>query len=195
MINLDAIIQVNFPVDQYYKQEFKKNQIVIHHTISGDVNSVINWWKQTVEHVATPIIIDKNGDIYQLYSSKYWAHHIGLKHQNNLSLNQKSLAIELVNWGSDAAKHNCKDIITYNNYMGFRVFEKYTDEQIESLKNLLIYWGDRYNIPIKYNEDMWDENFDAINGKSGVWTHVSYLGNQKSDCHPQPELIYMLKSL
>jgi len=45
-----------------------------------------------------------------------------------------------------------------------------------------------------YNGNMWDVNEDALNGEPGVWTHVSYRSD-KSDCHPQPELIDVLKSL
>ena len=35
---------------------------------------------------------------------------------------------------------------------------------------------------------------NAMNGVPGVWTHTSYR-NDKSDCHPQKELIEMLKRL
>jgi len=74
------------------------------------------------------------------------------------------------------------------------LFEKYTDKQILAVRQLLVYWKSRYGIPLTYNDAMWDVNNDALNGKGGVWTHVSYRSD-KSDCHPQPELIAMLKSL
>jgi hypothetical protein len=41
---------------------------------------------------------------------------------------------------------------------------------------------------------MWDLNDDALNGKNGIFTHVSYRAD-KSDMHPQPELVEMLKGL
>ena len=41
---------------------------------------------------------------------------------------------------------------------------------------------------------MWDISDKALAGEAGVWTHVSFR-TDKSDCHPQPELIQMLKSL
>jgi hypothetical protein len=41
---------------------------------------------------------------------------------------------------------------------------------------------------------MWDLSNDALAGKKGVYTHVSFR-TDKSDMHPQPELIEMLKNL
>ncbi len=41
---------------------------------------------------------------------------------------------------------------------------------------------------------MFETNKQALNGYHGVFTHVSYR-EDKSDCHPQPELIQMLKSI
>jgi len=81
-----------------------------------------------------------------------------------------------------------------NGFRGFYGFEKYTDAQIEAVRELLVYWNERYKIPLDYNEDMWALSNKAIAGQTGVWSHVSYR-KDKSDCHPQPELIEMLKSL
>jgi len=79
-------------------------------------------------------------------------------------------------------------------FRGFYGFEKYTDAQIEAVRELLVFWNERYKIPLDYHDDMWDISNEALAGKAGVWTHVSYR-KDKSDCHPQPELIEMLKSL
>ena len=59
---------------------------------------------------------------------------------------------------------------------------------------LIIYLSNKYNIPLDYNENMWNVSHDALAGKSGIWTHVSYR-QDKSDCHPQEELINALKKL
>lgn len=217
-LDLSKIIQVDFPDDQYYRYQTSKNQIVLHHTVSGQgVSGDINWWRKTAAHIATAIIIDHNGDIYQCFSTKYWGHHLGIKRYNNVELNKKSIGIEIDSWGG-LVRHNrqwypakwdsklkrmvantniaaVKNVQTYSKpFRGFYGFEKYTDEQIESVRKLLVYWNERYGIPLKYHDNMWDVNNEALNGKSGVWTHVSYRPD-KSDCHPQPELIEMLKSL
>lgn len=217
-LNLSDIIQVNFPDDQYYKKQTSKKQIVLHHTVSGlGVGGDIAWWRSTAAHVATAILVDYKGGIYQCFSSKYWGHHLGIKASNNVALNKASLGIEIDAWGGLVRSNRqwypakwdkklkrsvantrvapIKNVQVYPTaFRGFYGFEKYTDEQIESVRQLLVFWGDKYNIPLDYNEDMWDLSDSALRGDDGVWAHVSYRAD-KSDCHPQPELIQMLKSL
>lgn len=111
-LDIKQINVVDFPEDQYYRNETEKNQIVIHHTVSGDgVLGDINWWKMTKDRVATHVIIDRNGAIYQCYSSKYWGHHLGVSKDflknygftdwqtRNVLLNKRSIGIELDSWG------------------------------------------------------------------------------------------------
>jgi len=217
-LDIKKIIQVDFPDDQYYRAQTSKKQIVLHHTVSGQgVNGDINWWLQTSDRVATHMIVDWEGKIYQCYSSKYWAHHLGCKTSNNRSLNKASIGIEIDAWGGlvrynrqwypakwdkDLKKMvpNLKVAPIQNvekypeGFRGFYAFEKYTPEQIEAVRLLLAYFKSKYKIPITYNPGMWDINDKALSGKAGVWTHVSFR-KDKSDCHPQPELIAMLKSL
>jgi hypothetical protein len=41
---------------------------------------------------------------------------------------------------------------------------------------------------------MFDVSKEALSGESGIWSHTSFRSD-KSDIHPQGELIKMLKSL
>jgi N-acetyl-anhydromuramyl-L-alanine amidase AmpD len=206
-LDTSKIIQVKFPDNQYYKEVHAKNQVVIHHTVSGaNPTNVINAWTTNAERVATAFVIGGDGTIAQAYSSKYWAHHIGLKKSNNMQLNQQSIGIELCNWGGITEKDG-KFYTAYNKeiskeliidygkpWRGYRYFHKYTAAQIESLRQLLVYLCDTYNISKEYHPTMWDVNTEALSGKNGVFTHVSYRAD-KSDMHPQPELVEMLKQL
>ena len=226
-LDLSEIKLVNFPSDQYYRYQTNKKQIVLHHTVSGQgADGDINWWLQTSSRIATHIIVDWKGNIYQCYSTKYWGHHLGVKKnfikeigtkKSNIYLNKHSIGVEIDSWGG-LVKHNrkwypakwdsekgkfvantsitpIKNVQKYSNgYRGFYGFEKYTDAQLEAVRKLLMYWKSKYNIPLEYNDEMWEINRDALNGKPGIWSHVSFR-NDKSDCHPQPELIAMLKSL
>jgi len=217
-LNLSDIIGVDFPEDQYIRESYDKNQIVLHHTVSGQgVNGDIAWWRSTADRVGTAIIVGWDGKIYQCFGSKYWAYHLGLKTNSNKSLNQGSIGVEIDAWGGlvrtnrlwypakwdkDLKKNVAntrvapiKNVQVYEQgFRGFYGFEKYTDAQIEAVRELLVYWNERYNIPLDYHTDMWDYSKNAMAGKDGVWTHVSFR-KDKSDCHPQPELIEMLKSL
>jgi len=231
LLNLSELIQVNFPENQYYREETKKTQIVLHHTVSGpNANGVVNWWLQGPERIATHFIIDAKGGVFQLFSSKYWAHHLGVKSSflqqlgftdsgtRNTILNKTTIGIEICRWGglikdmngyhpsywdANIGKEvgNPKIVIPENNvqefekpFRGYKYFEKYTPEQINSVSKLVNYLCDRWNIPKSYNDDMWDISKDALAGKPGIWGHISYR-QDKSDVMPQPELISALQSI
>lgn len=210
------IIQKTIPDIQYYKKEQPKKIIVLHHTVSGDsVDGDINWWKQTPERVATAYIIDRNGDIYQTFDDKYWAHHLGVTTAHlkkfgstvtNERLNQLSIGIEIDSWGGLVEKNGKwytstnKEIpldkieILDKPYRGFKAFEKYTKSQIQSVKELLIHLNKKYGIKIQYNDDMFEFNEKATKGYHGLWSHTSFRPD-KSDVAPQKDLISMLKTL
>jgi N-acetyl-anhydromuramyl-L-alanine amidase AmpD len=217
-LDLNEIISVTLPDNQYFKEETEKKQIVLHHTVSGQgVDGDITWWRETADRIGTAIIVGWDGKIYQCFASKYWAHHLGTHAANNKALNMASIGIEIDAWGGlmrtnrlwypakwDATlKQNVPNTsvrpiqnvqIYEQGFKGFYGFEKYTAAQIEAVRKLLIFWNEKYNIPLDYNEDMWKISSKALAGEAGVWTHVSFR-EDKSDCHPQPELIQMLKSL
>jgi N-acetyl-anhydromuramyl-L-alanine amidase AmpD len=228
-LDLSKIFKIDFSENQYFKKEYNKKQIVLHHTGSGKgVDGDFKHWLSTPERIATCVIIDHKGKIYQCFSSKYWAHHLGItldvfiKNKipliyrnkadgskyvsNNEILNQESIAVEIDSWGGLTKKGDKwvsytgavipkEEVVEYERgYRGFMAYQKYTDEQIESLIMLLRYWGEIYSIPLNYNEDMWDVSKNALNGNKGIWTHTSFRYD-KSDCHPQKELIQALKSL
>lgn len=215
-LNLNTIVQVDFPDDQYFREQTAKKQIVLHHTVSGQgVDGDISWWRQTADRIGTAIIVGWDGKIYQCFSTLYWSHHLGCKTANNVVLNKASIGIEIDSWGAlmdyqnkwypatwDAnLKKNVPNVtvkpitnvvIYPHGFKGFFAFEKYTDEQIEAVRQLLVYWNGKYGIPLKYKEEMWAVSSKALSGETGVWTHVSFR-EDKSDCHPQKELIDMLK--
>lgn len=244
-LDLSAIKLLNFPDGQFYKVETAKKQICIHHTASGKgIDGDFRHWLTTPERVATHVVIGYDGTINQLYNSRYWGHHLGIKnqvfseydipphyrrthtgkayHANNEILNQECIGIEIDAWGPLALhdghyKSYVGTIVDINEVQLYRVpfktfpksdffdkigvtgkpcyhYHKYSAAQIKSTAQLLIHWCVEYNIPWVYQENMWDVSREALAGYPGIWTHVSYRSD-KNDCHPQPELIEMLKSL
>ena len=136
-----------------------------------------------------------------------------------IKIDKSSIGVEIDSWGGlvkDKASNNwypagwdniakkmipmikygkVDNIIEYpNGFRGFYGFEKYTDEQIETVRKLLLYWNEKFNIPLNYNSNMFEVNSDALSGKSGIWSHTSFRFD-KSDIHPQPNLIEMLQNL
>ena len=213
---LDKIVKVDFPDEQYVPRVTEKNQIVLHHTVSpnNSVKGDIATWVNSKVRVATCMIIGGDGTPYQLFSSKFWAWHLGIKGSTFKKqgvpyqlLDDNAIGIEIDSAGglkkrADGEwydvygyKLNKSDVIEYpDGFRGWKGFQKYTEEQIKTLRELLVFWHERYNIPLDYNEDMWDISVNALKGKPGVWSHTSYR-KDKSDIHPQPELIEMLKNL
>ena len=215
-LNLSRIISKAFPIGKYFRQAYNKNQAVLHHTVSGEgVAGDITHWIKSKFRIGTCVIVGRRGDINQVFSSKYWAYHLGVQgwvyRKLGIKYNRRdmnSIGIEIDSYGAlKWSKSNLRwenvygghvqdgNVITYpEGFRGFYAFERYTTEQIESVRQLLVYWNKRYGIPLYYNAGMWDVSREALGGKAGIWAHTSFRYD-KSDCHPQKELIEMLKGL
>ena len=238
-IDVSLVAPVDFPVDKYYPLEYPKTIIVLHHTVSGPgIRGDVEHWLSLTDRIATCIIVDDKGVANQCFSSKYWAHHIGVKSTflkdqgftdwstRNVELNRSSIAIEIDNWGGlilgdgttkqfglneDKTPHMVNTVVgkyyaAYGNavtcdvqyystaFRGYNYYQKYNEAQIKTVGELLLLWNIKYGIPLDYKDAMWDINHNALAGESGVWTHVNYR-TDKSDIHPQENMIEMLKTL
>jgi hypothetical protein len=222
-LDTTKIKQVPLKETEYFKEEYVKKQIVIHHTAgnASAVNVMNDWNKDTRGRIATCVSISgpgaKNsydGEIVQGFSSRFWAYHLGIKgdvfkaykvpHQ---ILDKINIGIEVCNWG--ALDYENGKFLTYVDsivkesdvveltepFKGKKYFHKYSDAQIESVKNLITYWSEIYNIPLTYDYNrLFTVNTQALKGEKGVFTHNSYR-KDKIDIYPCPRMIEMLKSL
>lgn len=216
-LDISKIKWYGAPDKEYYKIAYPKKQIVLHHTASGG-NSMgdIDYLNKQDGKVHVAFWIDRDGTIWQAFSSKYYAPHLGtpsstfkkFKINNTVdNLHKASIAIELDSWGYLEKKGEKyysyantevkpENVITYPN--GFRkqkYYEKYYPAQLKALEDLLIYLCNTYNISKEYQTDMWDVSVNALSGKNGIYTHVSYREDGKWDCHPQKELIELIQNL
>jgi len=216
------IRMVDFPSDEWFKEESNKTQIYLHHTAGrGDGEKTFKYWdKDRQGRVATCICISsgndggKDGEIVQGFSSKYWGYHLGLRTSHftreklpYLNLNKTSIAIEICAWGSlsyrdgkyyswanaEVPKDQVETLETpFRNILHFH---KYTQKQIDSTCKLLLYWKDIYGIDITYKpQNFWDISLDALKGKNGLYGHAA-VRYDKSDIYPSEDLIKALKSL
>jgi len=208
---------------QYFAAEHPKTQIYLHHT-AGNANpkGVVKGWEANEEHVATAFVIGgdpkknttwKDGEVVQCFDEKHWSYHLGLQtitfSKRGIpyqSLDKISIGIEVCNWGY--LTKTDRGFTTYVNttvpdnevveYTGLfkkkRYYHKYTNAQIDAVGKLLKALRDEYKIPLTYNEDVWDICLRALKGEAGVFTHNS-VRTDKSDVHPQKELIDMWKGL
>lgn len=220
---MKPITQYSFPADQYVQEETQKKQIYLHHTAGNpDPFATFDWWASNSDRIATCIVIGGrppsnkwvDGQIVQGYSSKFWAFHLGLKQAifdaNRVpyqKLDKISIGIETCNWGQltlapDGSFKNYVNRTVPENevceldkpFKGFEYYHAYTDAQIESIYELLVFWNQRFGIPLAYNPDIWGVSKRALGGEPGVYTHNS-VRSDKNDMSPQPKLINMLKSL
>lgn len=223
-LDLNKIKQVPLKETQYIKEEIKKSQIVLHHTAgnSSGVGTIRMWDTDNRGRIATCVTISGkgqskdtyDGEICQAFSSRFWAYHLGIKPDvfrsrgiKYQSLDKISIGIEICNWGPLEKVGN--KFFNYVDrevpfdqvcelekpYKGFKYYHAYTDAQIESVRQLLLYWKDIYGIDLTYREqDMWQVSDRALKGENGVYTHNSYR-RDKTDISPQPKMIEMLKSL
>lgn len=213
-LEISKIKQVRLSNDQYFREESPKTQIYLHHTAgNGNAEGVSRYWNSNDSRIATAFIIGENGSIVQCFSSKHWAWHLGIDQEDfnrngakYANLNKSSIGIEVCNWGYLKQRNGKfynyaggvvpESMVTTLDqpFKGFKHWYKYTDEQISSLKDLIVYLCDTYDIPREYRSEIWSIDKDAFKNVRGIYTHNS-VRKDKSDMYPCPRVIEMLKSL
>ena len=211
---------LNYPLNkgQYIEEVTAKKQIYLHHTAGNESGKgVVNWWNTNADRIATSYIItgkakgETDGQVVECFNDKFWAYHLGLKQElfnankiPYIALDKISIGIEVCNWGNLTKKgtkfynyvnKEVTDVIELDKpFKGYKFWHNYTDAQIQSIKDLLIYLKSKYSIDLKYYEDIWDISKRALLGVNGVFTHNS-VRKDKVDVYPHPKLIDVLKSL
>jgi peptidoglycan hydrolase-like protein with peptidoglycan-binding domain len=149
-----------------------------------------------------------DGKVLRAIDDRNWSYHLGITKKSQ-ELNSKSISIEICNYGQltqgkDGRFYNYvnkpindSDVVELSNsFRGYKYWERYTDLQLNSTRNLILYLKDRWNIEIEkeiYNED-WFEYDDKWFSLGGLRTHTQ-VRKDKFDLFPQVELIQMLNSL
>ena len=213
-LDIQEIKQVRLNDNQYFAEPSPKTQIYLHHTAgNGNAEGVSRYWNGNDSRIATAFIIGENGTIVQCFSSKHWAWHLGIDQEDFVrngakysNLNKSSVGIEVCNWGYLKKKgdkyYNYAGGVVNTSYVteldqpykGYKYWYKYSDAQIESLRQLVVYLCDTYDVPKEYRSEIWAIDKNAFNGTKGIYTHNS-VRKDKSDMYPCPRVIEMLKNL
>lgn len=192
------------PLDkgQYRTDKTKKTHIFLHHTAGGSAAGAIAGWNATPERVATSYLIERTGDIYEVYSPDLWANHLG--GQCPLWLEKASIGIEIVAYGQLTKVNG--DLVTYTNrkikpedaveidFRGHKYYQRYTPEQIKALSQLLPYLIDRFKIQLQDVRANFYEYRDPKTLPPGIWSHTT-VRKDKVDIFPQKEVVELVQSL
>ena len=104
----------------------KPNFVIIHHTAQNSCEQTLKTFTTVKSQVSAHYVICKDGTVHHMLNDYLRAFHAGVsKWGNNIDINSSSIGIEIDNNG----------------------FEKFTDEQINSLLTLLGTLKKAYNIP------------------------------------------------
>lgn len=203
----------------------KKQIVLHHTVSGDSVNGDMSWWLHTTERVATAYVISREGHLHRCFDDRYWAYHLGLTNHHFArfglgyrKIDPMAVGIEMDSWGA-LTQHTdglfypittqngkvipnlkCKPVrniyeyCTAQKYRGFQYFERYTTAQLDTLGELLHHLMAAYHIKPNYQSDIWNVTPRALLGQEGIFAHASYR-QDKSDTHPQVELVNLLKSL
>ena len=154
--------------DSYYDEPHPKDAIFLHH--SGSFyrpDWLVQSWDRDKSESTNKIrygaafaiggkdVVAKSGDtwdgkVVQAFDPGCWSHSLSIKTKSNTFLNQKSISIEICNFGpldltldgrffSDSKILIPEDQVVEldSAYRGFKYFHKYSEKQLESLSGLI----------------------------------------------------------
>ena len=180
----------------FYEEEVPKEKIALHFT-AGHLQGDLSVLSQRDWHVSVAFVIARDGTIYQLHPSKYWAFHLGPDAKGgNKPMSQQTIGIELSNYGpliprdgnmeTTYSKANSKDIYCSKDeedkfvhlsepYRGHQYYASYTDVQYDQLILLLKYLGATYEIPMDFlPEPLRYTTTPKVKDFKGILSHVNF---------------------
>jgi N-acetylmuramoyl-L-alanine amidase len=133
----------------YQTTDGKPKDLIIHYTAAG-LSSTLNTF-ETRDSTSAHLVIDRNGDIYQMVPFNKQAYHAGYSAWDGLvAFNNRAIGIELINFGFDIAKANGpSDIVSIKHKHKFipqSQWQIYPKAQMDSLKTVTKLFLETYNL-------------------------------------------------
>ena len=209
------------PVGTYFPGPVKKQWIFLHHTAGWeDPYQVADMWaRDNRGNVATEFILGGqsvrngntkyDGELIQCFPEGGYGWHTGT---GNSVMHRNSVAIEVCNMGQivngktyvNTPADPSQVVKLAKPFRGFQFWHKYSDAQIETLKQWILFVSQKYGIDprvglVEYVKAKGADGFDVLdldraNKTPGMYSHTNVLRG-KVDMFPQQELIDMLLSL
>lgn len=172
----------------FYNEKTSKKSICMHFT-AGCITSDAKVLTKENNHVSVSYLIDRLGNIYNLFDDSYWSYHLGAGAiGGNKPMSKQTIGIEISNYGQlnkvdgnllDIYKNIYCDIEETEfyeeiNFRDFSYFATMTQKQILSTAALLKHLCKKHNIPISFKQDnsLFSSDKDAVN-YTGIFTHAN----------------------
>ena len=207
--------------DQYNRGPIDAEWLFIHHTAGWhNPYKTIDSWARNESRVSTEFVlggqsvkgndVKYDGEVVQCFPAGNWGYHLGKN--GSQTMHKNSVGIEVNNFGyvvdgktyAGAVVDPSQIVELDKPFRGHKTWHRYSDKQIESLRQLILFIGERDGIDVRAGlpalvkekgAEAFEWNEDAYYGKvKGLWTHTN-TRKDKSDMFPQQELMDMLISL
>ena len=196
--------KLRLPQGRFFTDEHPKGLIVLHFTAGGSAAGAYQGWLGQKDQVATPYLLDLDGTVYETFSPKLWAYHLGVTGPiaQNHRHDKRSVPIEIVglgplklkgdtlySWPNNYNTVYCKlsDTAKYVKapFRGFDYFTGFTAEQIVVIPQLVEKISADFKIPLTLppvdKREAFDLNF--FDKWTGVASHQNFR-TDKSDIGP-----------
>ena len=221
VVNALKIIKHYMPEDTYFKGPVKKQWLFLHHTAGWENPYQVAdmWGRDNRGNVATEFILGGqsikdgsskfDGELIQCFPEGGYGWHTGT---GNSVMHRNSVGIEVCCMGQIVdgktyvgTKADPSQIVKLAKpFRGFQYWHRYSDQQINTLKNWILFMSNKYNIDPRVGLIEWvkakgADGFDVLdltkaNSTPGMYSHTNVMKG-KVDMFPQQELIDMLLSL
>lgn len=221
VVNALKIIKHYMPEDSYFKGPVKKQWLFLHHTAGWENPYQVAdmWARDNRGNVATEFILGGksikdgsskfDGELIQCFPEGGYGWHTGT---GNSVMHRNSVGIEVCCMGQIVdgktyvgTKADPSQIVKLAKpFRGFQYWHRYSDLQINTLRNWILFMANKYNIDPRIGLVEWvkakgADGFDVLDlakadKTPGMYSHTNVMKG-KVDMFPQQELIDMLLSL
>jgi hypothetical protein len=210
------------PKGEYKEGPTNKEYVFLHHTAGwhNPYRVVDSWGRDSRGAVATEFVLggqsvkgnddSYDGKLLQCIPEGGYGWHLGKN--GSQYMHTHSVGIEVNNFGyvvggktyAGTKVHESQIVTLSESFRGHKTWHRYSDKQIEVLREWILFIADRDNIDVrkglveqvkKYGAKGFEFNESAYYGKiKGMWTHTN-TRKDKVDMFPQQELMDMLITL
>lgn len=172
----------------YYASKTEKKSICLHFTV-GYILSDIKALSAKDNHVSVSYVVDRSGNVYELFPDMYWSYHLGANAVGtNVAMSKQSIGIEVSNYGP-LTESGGKLLDAYGNtycslsdtglydtvdYRGKKYYASMTDAQAAAVASLVRHLCDTHGIPLQFvpDDSVFASNSAALDFR-GIFLHSS----------------------